>query len=332
MSKKLTFDTPADLFRWHLAHAETSEEEDRAEVGDTPCPWCRCKIYKLYHDGACPVRALLEAHRTRLVSIQDRKRHLEAANEAGYGLGSYANIFAHGAEYGERYQAAHPKLAPLLEPIPDDAPPPPGWERYTITDEEGCFHESLHVRRAGPTTFTVQDAWSIYQGSVPPDVYELVCAAREVLQGKPSSSPTHAKRRKRLGRALQQMGDVDYALVRRQACVSDCLPFLHSVQGAMRCEFLSINPNKATATELRKILDDALHTLSSIEFNLIEASAPQSPNDPLESLGAAFDLCTQVLDVTQGIISDYLSEDLGIFANLRRLLDLLAPYGEEKST
>lgn len=52
-------------------------------------------------------------------------------------------------------------------PIPDDAPPPPGWERYQFSDEDGCPHESLHVRRIGPRTVTVQQAWEIYRAEHP---------------------------------------------------------------------------------------------------------------------------------------------------------------------
>lgn len=56
---ELTFKTPEELFQWHVAHANTDEEEDRAEVGDTRCPWCQCRIRKLYHEKGCPVRDLL---------------------------------------------------------------------------------------------------------------------------------------------------------------------------------------------------------------------------------------------------------------------------------
>lgn len=52
---------------------------------------------------------------------------------------------------------------PPAEPIPDDADPPPGWSRYTITDEEGCQHTSFHVRRDEPSIVTVQEAWAIHR-------------------------------------------------------------------------------------------------------------------------------------------------------------------------
>lgn len=58
----MTFLTPEDLFRWHLEHWDTDQMADYAEVGDTRCPWCRCKIYKLYHESGCPVRALIDEH------------------------------------------------------------------------------------------------------------------------------------------------------------------------------------------------------------------------------------------------------------------------------
>lgn len=53
------FSTPEDLLRWHLDHWDTDEDDDYEEVGDTRCPWCGCKIYKLYHEEDCPVRDLL---------------------------------------------------------------------------------------------------------------------------------------------------------------------------------------------------------------------------------------------------------------------------------
>lgn len=56
-----------------------------------------------------------------------------------------------------------PSQQVIDDPIPDDAEPPPGWERYTITDDDGCPHTSLHVRRSGPETVTVQEAWAEYR-------------------------------------------------------------------------------------------------------------------------------------------------------------------------
>ena len=58
-----SFKTPEALAQWHWDHADTDEEDDRAEVGNTRCPWCRCKIVKLYHEDGCPVRDLLTKQR-----------------------------------------------------------------------------------------------------------------------------------------------------------------------------------------------------------------------------------------------------------------------------
>ena len=83
--------------------------------------------------------------------------------------------------------------------IPDDANPPPGWSRYTITDEDGSQHESLHVRRDEPQTLTVQEAWSQHVGDgwsqcvgggvEHPDVLDLRARAledaREIIAVKP---------------------------------------------------------------------------------------------------------------------------------------------------
>lgn len=55
---------------------------------------------------------------------------------------------------------------PPPEPIPDGADPPPGWTRYTITDDDGAQHESLHVRRkGGGEVITVQEAWAEYNAA-----------------------------------------------------------------------------------------------------------------------------------------------------------------------
>lgn len=53
--------TPEDLAQWHREHRDTSEDEDFNEIGDKPCPWCGCRIYKSYHERGCPVRDILVA-------------------------------------------------------------------------------------------------------------------------------------------------------------------------------------------------------------------------------------------------------------------------------
>ena len=76
----MTFDTPESLFQWHLAHWYTDEDDDKDEVGDTRCPWCRCRIYKLYHESGCPVRDLITDHRAKK-KIKSDQDHVAFATD-----------------------------------------------------------------------------------------------------------------------------------------------------------------------------------------------------------------------------------------------------------
>lgn len=49
--------------------------------------------------------------------------------------------------------------------MPDDAEPPPGWERYQVTDEDGCPYTALQVRRV-KTKATVQEAWAEHRAGL----------------------------------------------------------------------------------------------------------------------------------------------------------------------
>lgn len=70
--RPITFDTPESLFEWHLEHWETDEDDDYAAIGNARCPWCRCKIYKAYHESDCPVRTLIAVHRSKHQSANAR--------------------------------------------------------------------------------------------------------------------------------------------------------------------------------------------------------------------------------------------------------------------
>ena len=107
----MIFSTPEDLVRWHLDHKGTPEQEDYAEVGDTRCPWCKCKIYKAYHESGCPVRELMTKRQSQKPTVSN---HPSASGEpqmkqseklkelAAWMMERYANILrAKPGEYSD---------------------------------------------------------------------------------------------------------------------------------------------------------------------------------------------------------------------------------------
>ena len=88
-------------------------------------------------------------------------KHTETTDEmVVYRRQSDGEVYARPKPIFEGDRKGKPRFMRVVrDEIPDDADPPPGWERYTVTDDDGCSGESLHVRRVGPDTVTVQEAW-----------------------------------------------------------------------------------------------------------------------------------------------------------------------------
>ncbi len=125
-------------------------------ASDYPCQSCG------YHPGRLTGPTAVETSRARISDLEDARDRIETGMVEA--LRAYHEYDGNAAEGGNIFAEAVEALLPpsMRVGIRDDADPPPGWERYTITDEDGRQYQSLRVRRIEPITVTVQEAWTMH--------------------------------------------------------------------------------------------------------------------------------------------------------------------------